>query len=71
MPNPEKLRKITIMLPENMVDKAIHATGVGLTRTIRQGLQAIIAARASADARALRGKMKFSLDFDALRREDR
>jgi hypothetical protein len=71
MPSSEKLRKITVMLPENLVDRATRATGVGLTPTIRHGLESVIAAKAFADARALRGKIKFSLDFDALRREDR
>jgi hypothetical protein len=59
------------MLPERLIDQAVAASGVGLTPTVRKGLESVIAKKAFEDARALRGKVKFSLDFDALRREDR
>jgi hypothetical protein len=71
MATDEKLRKVTLMLPKRLIEEAVAASGVGLTPTVRQGLQSVVAAKAYADARALRGKVKFSLDFDALRRDDR
>jgi hypothetical protein len=67
----EKLRKVTVLLPETLINRALAASGAGLTPTIREGLESVVAAKAFEDALALRGKVKFSLDFDALRREDR
>ena len=67
----KKLRKVTLLLPEDLITEATEASGVGLTPTVRRGLEKVIAAKAAEDIRALRGKVKFSIDFDALRAEDR
>ena len=63
------LRKVTILLPDDLIQRAMEATGDGLTPTIRRGLESVVAARSFQKIRSLRGKVKFSIDFDALRRD--
>ena len=66
----ETAKKITVQIPETLLKKAQKATGLGITPTIRQGLQLVAAGRAYGKLRQLKGKVKFSLDLKALR-EDR
>lgn len=66
----ETAKKITVQIPENLLKRAQKATGLGITPTIRQGLQLVAAGRAYGRLRRLKGKVKFSLDLKALR-EDR
>jgi isocitrate/isopropylmalate dehydrogenase len=63
-------RKVTVVLPEELLDSAMEATGEGLTSTIRRGLELVAAGRAARQLRRLRGKVKLSIDLAALR-EDR
>jgi len=63
----ETAKKITVQIPEGLLRKAQKATGLGITPTIRQGLQLVAAGRAYEKLRRLRGKGKFSLDLKALR----
>ena len=69
MPTARNLRKVTLLLPEDLIDRAIAASGTGLTPTIRKGLESVIASKAMGDVRALRGKVKLSIDVDELRRD--
>jgi hypothetical protein len=62
-------RKVTLVLPRDLVTKATEATGLGLTPTVKQGLRLVAAGRAFVGLRALRGKVKFSLDLKALRED--
>jgi len=66
----ETAKKITVQIPEDLLKKAQKATGLGITPTIKQGLQLVAAGRTYSKLRQLRGKVKFSLDLQALR-EDR
>ena len=66
----QELRKVTVMLPRELVASATAATGKGSTPTIRLGLQRVAAAKAFEELREIRGKVQISLDVDALR-EDR
>ena len=63
-------KKVTVVLPEDLLRRARRSSGQGITSTIRQGLELVAAARAYDDLRRLRGKVKLHLDLDALR-EDR
>lgn len=60
-------RKITVLLPENLLKKAQASTGLGITPTIRQGLELVAAGRAYERLRRLKGRVKFSLDLQSLR----
>lgn len=63
-------RKITVELPSDLLKTATGATGLGLTPTIRKGLELVAAADAYEKLCALRGKVPFSINLDDLR-EDR
>jgi len=63
-------RKITVEVEEDLVDRALRSSGEGVTATVRQGLELVAAGRAYEDLKALRGKVRLSLDLERLR-EDR
>jgi hypothetical protein len=63
-------RKITVLMPDDLVRKALDSSGKGLTATIKQGLELVAAGKAYQDLRKLRGKVRFSIDLQGLR-EDR
>ena len=63
-------RKVTVHLDGNLLRRAQERTGEGVTATIRHGLELVAASQAYDRLRALRGRVKFSLDLKALR-EDR
>ncbi len=53
-------RKITVEVPQELLEKAQRASGVGITQTVRTGLQLVAASRTYARLRRLRGKVRFS-----------
>jgi len=53
-------RKITVEVPEKLLERAQEASGEGITQTVRTGLQLVAASRTYARLRELRGKVKFS-----------
>ena len=57
------MRKVTVMLPNDLVERAVKASGVGLTPTIRKGLEAIAASEAFETVLAMRGKARFPKTF--------
>jgi hypothetical protein len=66
----QQMRKVTVMLPKDLVERATKASGVGLTPTIRKGLEAVIVAGAYRRIRERRGKVHLTINVDELR-EDR
>jgi hypothetical protein len=56
----EKARKITVEVPEELLEKAQEASGEGITQTVRTGLQLVAASRTYARLRQLRGKVRFT-----------
>jgi len=62
-------RKVTVHVSGELLEQAQEATGQGITATIRRGLELVAASRAYDEVRKLRGKVRFSLDLDDLRRE--
>jgi hypothetical protein len=54
------VRKITVEIPGELLDKAQQASGAGITETVRAGLQLVAASRTYARLRQLRGKVRFS-----------
>jgi hypothetical protein len=53
-------RKITVEVPQELLEKAQQAIGAGITETVRTGLTLVAASRTYARLRKLRGKVKFS-----------
>lgn len=62
-----KTTKVTVELPVELLDRAQHSTGEGITGTIRRGLELVAATRAQEQLHALRGKVKFSIKVNRLR----
>ncbi|HEV2447748.1 MAG TPA: hypothetical protein VGS58_17575 [Candidatus Sulfopaludibacter sp.] len=54
------VRKITIEVPSELLEKAQSASGAGITQTVRTGLQLVAASQTYARLRQLRGKVRFS-----------
>jgi hypothetical protein len=63
-------RKLTLEVPEELLEQALAASGEGITQTVRRGLELVAAGRAYDELRRLRGKVKLGIDLAALR-EDR
>jgi hypothetical protein len=63
----ETVRKITVEVPEDLLERAQQASGAGITQTVRTGLQLVAASRAYARLRELRGKVRFSQTTDELK----
>lgn len=53
-------RKITVEVPEKLLQRAQEASGEGITQTVRAGLRLVAASQTYARLRELRGKVKFS-----------
>ncbi len=60
-------RKITVDIPEELLEKAQQATGSGITQTVRTGLQLVAASQTYDRLRELRGKVRFSLTLEELK----
>ncbi len=55
------------MVPEDLLISAQKETGTGVTETIREGLKKLASARAQRELLALRGKVKFSMTWEAMK----
>jgi hypothetical protein len=64
-----EMRKITAILPAELLAVAQAQTGVGVTETLRLGLERIARETFYSRLRALRGKVKLDIDVDELRRD--
>jgi hypothetical protein len=54
------VRKITVEVPADLLEKAQQSSGSGITQTVRTGLQLVAASRTYARLRQLRGKVRFA-----------
>jgi hypothetical protein len=64
-----KTTKVTVELPADLLSRARSTTGEGITATVRRGLELVASARAQQRLRALRGKVRLSVDLGAARRD--
>ena len=63
----QPVRKITIEVPEDLLQRAQKASGGGITQTVRNGLELLAAGEAYAQLRELRGKVRFSRTWEELK----
>jgi len=56
----DTVRKITVEVPPELLEKAQQASGTGITQTVRTGLQLVAASRTYARLRQFRGKVRFT-----------
>lgn len=62
-------KKITVYVPEALLQRAQSASNDGITGTIRKGLELVAAGEAYRKLRTLRGKVKISLNLSELRED--
>jgi len=63
-------RKITVHVPDDLLERAQKSSGQGITETVRQGLRLVAAGETFRRVAELRGSVRFSVDLKRLR-EDR
>jgi len=68
-PSKPAFRKITLLVPTDLLEEALKAGGDNLSQTAKKGLQLIAARQAYTEIRKMRGKVKFSLPLDEMRYE--
>jgi hypothetical protein len=56
-------KKITVMLPQDLLNKAMQASGEGITPTLKKGLELVAAKNVYKQLLKLKGKYK-GLEFD-------
>jgi hypothetical protein len=64
----DAVRKVTVNLPAELLDRARATTGLGITETIVKGLQELERGKQRSALRGLRGKIRFELDLEATRK---
>ncbi len=66
----DHMQKITANLPAALLKNAMKATGLGITETLKLGLEEIERKKAYLELANLRGKVKFTRTWQELK-EDR
>jgi len=65
----KSVRKVTVLLPEDLLRRATTASGEGVTPTLRRGLELVAAKDAYRQLLKLKGKFDLNLDLNELRRD--
>ncbi len=60
-------KKVTVNLPEDLLDRAMASTGKGITQTLIEGLAELERREKRSALRRLRGRVAFDLDLDETR----
>ncbi len=63
------VKKLTIEVPTELLERATTASGKGVTPTVRRGLELVAAAGAYGRLRQFRGKVKFGIKLAELRKD--
>ena len=66
----ERMKKLTILVPEDLLRRARRATKSGATPTVRKGLEVLAAHDVYDRLLALEGKVKFGLTWQEMRGEE-
>ena len=61
------MRKITVEVPQDLLERVQAFTGQGVTETVRHALRKLDSIRAQRELMKLRGKVTFSMSLDELR----
>ncbi len=62
-------RKITVHVRGDLLERAQKASRAGVSETVRKGLELLAASEAYDQLLKMRGKLKFSIDLDELRKD--
>ena len=63
----KSLRKVTVEVPADLLERATAASGRGVTPTVRRELELVAAGGAYGRLRRFRGKVKFGIKLSELR----
>lgn len=61
------LKKLTVEVPADLLERATRASGEGVTPTVRRGLELVAAGGAYGRLRRFRGKVRFGVKLSELR----
>ena len=56
----KRTRKITVSVPQDLLEKALQSSGAAITETVRAGLRLVAASRTYARVLRLQGKVRFT-----------
>lgn len=62
-----EMRKITVDVPEDLLERVQEFTGAGVTETVRTALKQLDSQRAQREMLKLRGKIKFSMTWQEMK----
>lgn len=62
-------KKITVLLPEDLLERALKASGEGITPTLRKGLELVAAKDTYKGLLKLKGKFDLKMNLDDLRKD--
>ena len=62
-------KKVTVMLPEELLERALKASGEGITPTLRKGLELVAAKDTYKALLKLKGKFDLKIDLDESRKD--
>jgi hypothetical protein len=62
-------KKVTVMLPADLLLRALKASGEGITPTLRRGLELVAAAEGYQKLRKLKGKFDLGISLEELRKD--
>jgi hypothetical protein len=62
-----EMRKITVQVPEAVLEKAQAYTGEGVTQTVTAALKRLASVQAQQELLKLRGKVKFSMTWQEMK----
>jgi hypothetical protein len=65
-----RMKKLTIMIPEDLLRRARRATRTGITPTVRQGLEILAKQDVYDEMLRMKGKIKFGMTWQELRGEE-
>jgi hypothetical protein len=60
-------RKITVEIPDELLQRAQKTSGAGITQTVRAGLQILAASDVYERLLQMRGKVRFGRTFEELK----
>lgn len=63
----DSVKKVTVNLPGELLERARRLTGKGITETLIDGLHELERARKLSALRRLKGKVRFELELDRTR----
>ncbi len=64
-----QLKKLTIEVPAELLERATTASGKGVTPTVRRGLELVAAGGAYGRLRRFRGKIRLGVKLSELRKD--